>query len=282
MSFLSRLFGRAAPPQGPASRDVEALAQPLAAPAAHAVHCQERTPSHLGGSPLATPDLVWPSRDGRPLAFLARVDLAQLQRALAVEWLPPTGALLFFYDMAEQPWGFDPKDRDGWQVVYIEKPDGQADMPFPSTLDAANRLPKQCLAFHAIRSYPSYERDATATLRLTDTELQQYDELQLRAFGDRPRHQLAGYPTPIQNDDMESESQFASNGIDLGDSGAGSTPRAMALREGSSEWRLLFQVDSDDAADMMWGDVGTIYFWIRESDARARRFDACWLILQCH
>ena len=81
---------------------------------------------------------------------------------------------------------------------------------------------------------------------------------------------------------MESESQFASNGIDLGDSGAGSTPRAMALRDGANEWRLLFQIDSDEAADMMWGDVGTIYFWIRESDARARRFEASWLILQCH
>lgn len=281
MSFLSRLFGREAPSSGPDSRDVEALAQPLAAAAAHAVHCREQTASHLGGSPLATPDLIWPSRDGRPLAFLARVDLAQLQRTLPVEWLPPNGALLFFYDVAEQPWGFDPKDRDGWRVVYLENPE-LAEMPFPLTLDAANRLPRQFLAFHAIRSYPSCQRDAVAALQFSDAELEQYDALQLRVFGDRPRHQLAGYPTPIQNDDMESESQFASHGIDLGDSGAGSTPRAMALREGSSEWRLLFQIDSDDAADMMWGDVGTIYFWIREPDARARQFEACWLILQCH
>ena len=282
MSFLSRLFGRDVPPPGPVRRDVGALAEPLAAPAVHAVHCREQTSSHLGGSPLATPDLAWPTRHGAPLAFLARIDLTQLQRTQQVEWLPPTGALLFFYDMAEQPWGFDPKDRDGWQVVYVEKPEGLAELPFPSTLDAANRLPRQFIAFHAIRSYPSYERDAIAALRFTDAELQHYDELQLRAFGDRPRHQLAGYPTPIQNDDMESESQFASNGIDLGDSGTGSTPRAMALRDGANEWRLLFQIDSDEAADMMWGDVGTIYFWIRESDARAGRFDACWLILQCH
>ena len=282
MSFLSRLFGGGTPLPGPASRDVEALAEPLAAPAVHAVHCREQTPSHLGGSPLATPDLAWPSRDGRPLAFLARVDLTQLQRTQHVEWLPPTGALLFFYDMAEQPWGFDPRDRDGWQVIYVEKPEGLGELPFPSTLDVANRLPRQFIAFHSVRSYPTCERDAVAALRFSDAERDKYYDLQLRVFGDRPRHQLAGYPTPIQNDDMESESQLASNGIDLGDSGAGSTPRALALRDGSSEWRLLFQVDSDDAADMMWGDVGTIYFWIRESDARARRFDACWLILQCH
>ena len=31
----------------------------------------------------------------------------------------------------------------------------------------------------------------------------------------------------------------------------------------------------------MWGDVGRLYFWIRDADLRARRFDATWLILQC-
>jgi uncharacterized protein YwqG len=282
MSFLSRLFGRGTPSAAEAGRDVEALAQPLSTPAVHAVHCREQSPSHLGGSPVTTPDQVWPSRDGRPLAFLARIDLTQVQRTLAVEWLPAGGALLFFYDVAEQPWGFDPTDREGWRVVYIEKPDGLAEMPFPPTLDVANRLPRQFLAFHHVRSYPSCERDPIVALHFDGGERDRYCDLQLRAFGDRPRHQLAGYPTPIQNDDMESESELASNGIDLGESGAGSTPRAMALRDRSSEWRLLFQVDSDDAIDMMWGDVGTIYFWIRESDARAGRFEGAWLILQCH
>jgi hypothetical protein len=30
-----------------------------------------------------------------------------------------------------------------------------------------------------------------------------------------------------------------------------------------------------------WGDVGRIYYWIREQDLRSRAFDAAWLILQC-
>ena len=54
------------------------------------------------------------------------------------------------------------------------------------------------------------------------------------------------------------------------------------VEEGAPEWRLLLQLDSDEAVDVMWGDVGTLYFWIRESDARAARFDRTWLILQCH
>lgn len=48
-----------------------------------------------------------------------------------------------------------------------------------------------------------------------------------------------------------------------------------------SEWRLLLQLDSDDASDMMWGDSGILYFWIREADARAGDFSNVWVILQC-
>ena len=34
------------------------------------------------------------------------------------------------------------------------------------------------------------------------------------------------------------------------------------------KWRLLLQLDSDDDAGMMWGDEGTLYFWVPEADAR--------------
>ena len=41
------------------------------------------------------------------------------------------------------------------------------------------------------------------------------------------------------------------------------------------------QLDSDDAAKMMWGDAGRLYFWIRDQDLRERRFDKTWMIYQC-
>ena len=52
-------------------------------------------------------------------------------------------------------------------------------------------------------------------------------------------------------------------------------------RRGAAEWLLLLQVDSDDVAQWMWGDCGRLYYWIRESDLRGRRFDRIWAILQC-
>jgi uncharacterized protein YwqG len=33
---------------------------------------------------------------------------------------------------------------------------------------------------------------------------------------------------------------------------------------------------------MMWGDLGMLYYWIREEDLAARRFDRVWGISQCY
>ena len=48
-----------------------------------------------------------------------------------------------------------------------------------------------------------------------------------------------------------------------------------------ARWKLLLQVDSDDASGMMWGDAGMLYHWIRD-DLAARRFDRTWCVMQCY
>ena len=63
-------------------------------------------------------------------------------------------------------------------------------------------------------------------------------------------HRLLGHPDPVQGD-MQLECQLASNGIDCGDAGGYRDPRVPALRPGAADWRLLLQIDSDDAAGMM-------------------------------
>lgn len=54
------------------------------------------------------------------------------------------------------------------------------------------------------------------------------------------------------------------------------------LEPGIRDWILLFQLDTDAAADMMWGDVGTVYFTIKKDDLAARRFENAWFSMQCH
>jgi uncharacterized protein YwqG len=94
-----------------------------------------------------------------------------------------------------------------------------------------------------------------------------------------PTRRLLGYPDPIQGE-MQTQVQTASRAARAGVSDATSSTRP-PLRQDARAWRLLFQLDSDDRAEMMRGDVGRLYFWIHEDDLRAQRFDRVWLALQC-
>ncbi len=53
------------------------------------------------------------------------------------------------------------------------------------------------------------------------------------------------------------------------------------LEGGAAEWMPLLNVDTDDEASWMWGDAGTLYYWIRRPDLLADRFDRVWMIFQC-
>ncbi len=54
-----------------------------------------------------------------------------------------------------------------------------------------------------------------------------------------------------------------------------------AAAKNARRWRLLLQLDSDDNANMMWGDLGMLYFCLSEESLAARRFDDGVVILQC-
>jgi len=275
MGILQRLFGPKEPP--PPTRDVTALASPLTQPAVHVVTATGESSSYLGGAPPLPTGTAWPSRDGAALTFLACLDLASLQAAGPVPWLPESGRLLFFYDAEKQPWGFDPKDRGSWAVMLA----GEG-APASSPPEAVPALTHRPVTFLRIDSYPSWERPEVAALNLTDAESELLIEASDAVFGTAPHHQVGGFPDPVQSDEMELECQLVSHGLYCGDTSGYLSSRASELRDGAKSWRLLLQLDSDDDLDVMWGDGGLLYFWIREEDARAGRFDQAWVVLQCH
>ena len=80
---------------------------------------------------------------------------------------------------------------------------------------------------------------------------------------------------------MQLECQLVSHGLYCGDPAAYRDPRAETLRPGATEWRLLLQVDSDDNAGMMWGDVGRLYYWLRRDALDRGDWEEAWMILQC-
>lgn len=237
--------------------------------------------SRIGGLPDLADKFPWPTRNGRAMAFLAQIDLAELHAAQGPDWLPDRGLLFFFYDEEEGSWGFSPDDRGSWAVIHDPAAmSSTAESGHPQPTRSA-LFPEQPITMRAHLSLPTPERLAIDMQHLDDADLDAIDTLLRASEGDLPLHQIGGWPHPIQSDGMELECQLASNGIDCGDPEGYRSDRAKALAPGASEWRLLLQLDSDDASDMMWGDSGTLYFWIREADARAGDFSNVWMILQC-
>ena len=105
-----------------------------------------------------------------------------------------------------------------------------------------------------------------------------------RLFGSQkddsqPVHRLLGHPDPVQGD-MEAQSQLVTNGMGA-DSDGWDRDRERRLLKEKGVWRMLLQVDSDERTDMQWGDAGRIYYWIRQADFAARRWNESWLHLQC-
>lgn len=268
-----------AEPPAPPARDVATLTAGLAAPAAQLVRTDGATRSHLGGSPNLPDGRPWPEWRGRPLDFLARLSLAELQAATPIGWLPTTGALLFFYDAENQPWGFDPADRGSCAVLHVA--DDALPASMPKELQSLQLFERTPIAFRPVATLPSQERAPAADLELSDAESDAYEDLRDAVYEGEPRHQVGGFPFPVQSDGMELECQLASNGLYCGDSTGYRDARAQALAPGARDWRLLLQFDTDDGAGVMWGDCGTLYVWVREQDAAQGRLDDAWLILQC-
>jgi uncharacterized protein YwqG len=236
--------------------------------------------SRLGGVPDLPPDLAWPTFRGKSLAFIAEIDLAEVSATAKDELLPADGTLWFFYSV-DEPWGFDPKDQGGSVVAY-RPPGPRVRRPPPADLPDAARFSPLALGFARYFDLPdlSDERNPVGADDDAVAELYENARTELAGWRSSFSHKLLGYPQTIQGP-MELECALATQGIYVGDAKGYHDPRARALEKDQYDWRLLLQVDSDDGAHMMWGDAGMLYFWIRQDDLRARRFDKAWLILQC-
>lgn len=79
------------------------------------IPAETQATSFLGGKPLVRSPVDWPRKNNKPLGFIAQLDLEEVNPSRCIEWLPDTGRLLFFYDLEEWPWGFDPNDKGAGQ-----------------------------------------------------------------------------------------------------------------------------------------------------------------------
>jgi uncharacterized protein YwqG len=277
MSFFSKLFG--SPKKE--TPDISAFTQALAQPALQLLATAENSEMYFGGQPRLPKDFPWPQKNQQPLEFLCWLDLRIIQQQLPFSWLPKDGFLAFFYDVYNQPWGFDPADAGSWQVLYFEQDQVLEHRNPPENFTPELSQEKYFLSSRLIQSLPSLERSEVNALGLSEAAREEWLAQNEQVYAGDPKHQIGGYPFVIQNDSMELEAQLVSHGLYCGDATGYQDAKARVLEAGAADWRLLLQFDSDDIFGTCWGDLGTLYFWIREEDAKAKRFDKAWLILQC-
>jgi uncharacterized protein YwqG len=239
--------------------------------------------SRLGGRPNLPKQMKWPVWKRAPLPFVAQLDLAEIPKIEGLP-LPSSGSLHFFYEGGETAWGFQSKDKGSAQVIYT--PGSLSEYPLH---DLPEGVPDE-LEFTGLRlepgpndvSLPDISDQLVEELHMTPDERGKYYEFLEAWRMSKPAtfHRVGGYPEPIQGD-PKLEAQLVTNGLYCGDPTGYKRGEELGLYPGSADWELLLQVDSDDAANMMWGDVGRIYFLIRRQDLLSRAFENVWLVFQC-
>ncbi len=233
--------------------------------------------SRIGGDPLLGPGQEWPERDGRPLSFLAQIDLAALPRSE----LPDLGLLSFFADLAGEVWGIDKDDRGGWCITYL--PDAAQGTPTrPTDSDVLEYRQEQPipLTASAERSWLPWTAIEASRI-LTDVELDRYADL-FEAIEDSawedgppgPIDRVLGHPDGIQEGDNRITCEVASNGGDVDASWDDALVHDRALG-----WRLLAQLDSAEDQAWCYGDMGRAQFWLPAGDLEAGRWDRAWMVL---
>lgn len=257
------------------SKAVLEEARQQARPALHLEHTQEDRSSWIGGDPRVPPDFKWPSWQGRPMTFLAQMDLSEVAAALREPWFPTHGQLYFFHASGDPELGDEPTERGSWRVIYSRAERSTLTAPNSGSRDM-RVFPRTNVTFRRIESLPSEERVMNGR-EPTNEEFETLLAAQDAPFKGHPRHQMFGYPVPEQNDNMELESELALRGLTYADEG--SNEYRDATRE-AAQWHLLLQLDTDDDLQMMWEDGGLLFFWIKQTDAAQGNFDRVWMVLQ--
>jgi uncharacterized protein YwqG len=252
-------------------------------PALRLVHAGENdlAVAQLGGLPTL-PINSWPVWEGHgPLGHVLSFDCAPVAAMLPELGLPTDGRLAFFYfderyDDGESTVGsWDPASHPGFRVLHLHQElSTRANItdtvtPVPPGLAA---FPVVALAAVRTVTWPSHETPMAQAVwnrhGLTGPRPgvpapsvgALYEGLWKLPGGGYDTHQIGGHPCPQQSPvEMEVEQLRCGLGgepFDWNDPG---------VQSAASDWQLLLQVASDDDADMMWGDVGQLYYLVQNA-----------------
>ncbi|MBL7774465.1 MAG: DUF1963 domain-containing protein [Saprospiraceae bacterium] len=212
--------------------------------------------SKVGGLPYLPKGTPYPTApDGRPLFFLAQLNFADMPR---LEPFPEQGILQFYiYDDDLYGMDFDDGENpDTFRVLFFPNPSeyaGELQADFPEFTDY------DLLPHHPEKSHP-------LRFELTEELAPPTDYRFWQQFGAGFFQQFGEQEWEVQNETVRT---LRSQGHKIGGYAYFTQDDP---RRPDDPMLLLFQLDSDELMDLMWGDMGVGHFFIREADLRNRNF----------
>lgn len=262
------------------------------------------TGCRLGGLPALPGPEHWPTRDGRALTFVGQLDLGSFRAADV--GLPDKGVLGFFIGVDEPAFDIDHEVRHFDDVSALRRfpppvpefvNDEQPAFPgCPLTLRPAVVLPERLLwqdlgeagdLLSELLEPPAPAREGRSRVGGHPSD-----------FGGTPAHDAylcAAGKKPILHDWHLPVQQVRDDIERLRREGRDDYARILRAElpdlqwyadnahrhEGEvAHWKVLFEVDSHDAADMMWWDAGRLVFLIDDRDLARGRFDRTYAAVQ--
>lgn len=267
--------------------------------------------SKFGGIPDLPDDVVWPYRKGTPLTFIAQFELSQISAKMptlpdntlqqTTLWdmdsitttrpdevmyrLPETGTLFFFYDAVNHSYG----EVGSWKIIYsqsgVELSPRKNHHADPSEAIEFQILPTHQIQFNSCLSLPMpYEMSSFQRKPFyLDLEERYWNMLFNNCLN--PTHQIYGYPRMIQNPlqyecviDTQDLNRVRKDGkIEFHRSDG----ELVNIEFEMMKWQFLFQIDTDESLNVIWGDMGTLYVCIPTANLISHNFDASHTIMQC-
>lgn len=213
--------------------------------------------SKVGGTPYLPKNTPWPcAPDGRELFFLAQLNFSEMP---LLKPFPERGLVQFFI-CDDDLYGMDFDDgenQDTFRVLFhpdVVEDESILQVGLPMMRDYDDLLPH-----HPDESYAlSFSLDSGVAPIADYRFYQQFGDEFFRQFGEQEwdvmeayekavravGHRIGGYAYFTQDDPRRADDPML----------------------------LLFQLDSDETMDLMWGDMGVGHFFIRENDLAARDF----------
>lgn len=293
-SFFKNLFSHEEEPTQPSSRNAEPFRaeeifdriarNSIAITPTPALVAPKPCTSKFGGAPDLPSDFEWPEAEDYPLAFLGQIRCEEIADFDLDHHLPEKGLLSFFYDTVEMPWGDDESESDSFLVKYFPDVSDLIPTELPEDMPEEGQIPVFSLTFSSQKELPAWEECGEELDEIGDFE--DYDEA-VEAYGCTPfdgedgAFKLLGYANLVQGSAIEDcESVFRPINWKKA-----SEAEKKAFAEDAENWVLLLQFSTlcneKENFELMFGDCGNLFFYIRKEDLAARDFSKVWIVLQC-